>query len=160
MYNQLKGDPTAVADSAVKHELGLRVNDYATTRGYRYVKNVGPALAAGDLVYWTTDGDGYSVTSSTSALDGTLGSCNRPCGIAVGTVAQNKYCYVVVFGFGIRVNVSEPVDAGDYLQGPNAAANVALPGTAGAEHCVFGRSLEADAGTDDYVLADIWIDSF
>ena len=159
MYGHLKGDPTVVADSASNHLKGLRVNDYSATKGYRYIKNVGPALAAGDLVYWTTT-DGYSVSSSTSAIDGTLGSCNRPCGVAVGTIPENYFGYVAVCGFGLRVNVSEPVLAGAYLMGPNAAAALALPGTAGAEHCAFARALEADSGTDDYVSSEVWIDKF
>lgn len=159
MYPILKGSPTVVSDSASKFDLGQRCNDYGSTRGYRYVKNVGPEINEGDLVYWTTT-DGYSVSSSTSAIDGTLGAGNRPAGVAVGTIPQNYHGYVCVCGFGLKVNVSEPVDAGDYLAGPNAAARQAFPGTAGIEHCCFARALEADAGTDDYVLSEVFIEAF
>lgn len=157
----LRGSPYTVSESVTTvgdKALGVRFETpWDTKKKWIYVQNVGPATVAGDCVYWT-DTSGYKVSTSTSVIDGTLGSCNKPCGIAVSAIPQDSFGYVCCNASVIRVKGDGTAIRGDYIMGPNSAAAASTKADNTGRGCVFGRILEQTDPTDNYNDCSVWIE--
>lgn len=161
-YPYLVGDPQRTFSSlALKATAGMK-NSKEDGRTYILAQNgSGIATAEGDLMYWK-DATCQVLTNASGAIDGTLGSCNRPAAIAVSAVPDTEYGYFALFSGNNPVkckNDGTVTAVGDYLMGPNVAAPQATKALAGGEHCVFGRVVGGiDSPTDGTILAEIWIE--
>lgn len=109
---------------------------------YRYVLVEDAALADGDVVEYS-DTSGYEVTND-RAGGSSIG--RHVAGVAVGTIADASYGYIMVSGRHDAVKTDGGVAEGDYLV-PHTADGQADTMADGEEEQVFGFALETDDGT-------------
>lgn len=160
----ISGDPTLVNDPTPKAKAGgvyYSASDAGSTLGrkWKYLK-VEDDVIAGDIVCWSDNVDGYTVTrTAASALVGTpLGSVVRPAGVAQGTISAGRWGYFQVAGRG-TVRGDGSVAAGDFIvvDGGTTPARNADTAVAGEEHGIFGQALDADTGSPALFNAELWI---
>lgn len=110
---------------------------------YRYVLVEDADLADGDVVEYS-DTSGYEVTND-RAGGSSIG--RHVAGVAVGTIADASYGYIMVSGRHDAVKTDGGVAAGDYLTAHTSADGQADTATTTNEEQVFGFALETDDGT-------------
>jgi len=120
----------------------------------RMLNTSGAGVDAGDVVVRKAVAAGNEFTTTTTASD------NSVIGIALETIANNAYGYILVKGKTVSLKVDGTTDiaVGDYLT-TFTTAKIAQKGAAG--NIVFARALEAYTGNDSLGVIDaLLIDNF
>lgn len=143
----VKGSAVTSDDATPKNRLGAMVTD---TNGnlYRYILVEDADLANGDVVEYA-DTSGYEVTNDRS---GGASIGRMAAGVAVGTITDGQYGYVMVSGRHSAVKTDGAVAKGDRLV-PHASADGRADTEASGSTVavtsgqVFGIALATDSGT-------------
>lgn len=120
-------DPTAVTTDA-GFALGTIGFD-EVGKGYQYARANG-ALAAGTVVQIDETGDATPVTLTTTA-PGT--GAGLPAGVALGTVADNEFCWIQRVGTVAVINVATAAAVHTSLNSTASAGRLDDDATSGAE---------------------------
>lgn len=157
MNTVLPNEPERIAETKPSTTVGARFSIQKGTMGAKwllYAKFTGVSVGAGQPVFWTgTTGTEVSNVSG-DIVANTLGSGNRPAGIAMTTLTTGQYgvfqtdgpCYVVSDGTIVKGN-SIQCTAGYFTR--------FAPGTAGNDHLFAGSALADDSPTTGLCLVDL-----
>lgn len=114
--------------TTIQYTLGT-LTDTNASKVFQYVRANG-ALAVGDVVAIDESFDATPVTTTVSAPGTGQG---LPCGVALGTVADNDYCWVQVKGLVAAINVATSCAAHTNLNTTATGGRLDDDATAGAE---------------------------
>lgn len=119
-YVPASGASTVTDVTNLPFSLGTVVQNKDGTKRYKLVLVEDKALVSGDLVCYTTDDNGYEVTSDRAG--GTSDNA-QPAGLALGAVTDGNVCWIQTYGLNDVVALSDDsVAAGEDVI-PHATAD-------------------------------------
>lgn len=127
------------------------LSDVTESKIYRLVRANG-ALVVSDVVGIDEAFDAAPVTTTTSAPGTGQG---LPCGVVLGTVADNSYCWVQVFGLNAAINVATSAAAHTSLNTTATGGRLDDDATAGAE-LINGITTTAAESSNSAAGVIIW----
>ena len=127
------------------------LSDVNESKIYRLVTANG-ALAVGDVVGIDEVFDATPVTVTTSAPGTGQG---LPCGVALGTVADNSFCWVQVYGLTAAVNIATSAAVHTSLNSTASGGRLDDDATAGAE-VINGITTTAAESSNSAAGVIIW----